>query len=89
MMAAKIRLLFAVFCYFLFSKREFVLRELVNRVVTSRLITWLLCLLRKQRQGLQICLVIYYLALPRSMIVAIEQTASLVGTPAYLIYILF
>ena len=29
---AKIRLLFAVFCYFLFSKRQFVLRELIRRL---------------------------------------------------------
>ena len=74
----------AVFCYFLFSKRHFVLRasssdDLTGRGVTSRLISLftvseLLCLLHKQRgQGLQICVVIYHLALPRSMIVAIEQ----------------
>ena len=73
----------AVFCYFLFSKRHFVLRasssdDLTGRGVTSWLISLftvseLLCLLHKQRQGLQICVVIYHLALPRSMIVAIEQ----------------
>ena len=33
---AKIRLLFAVFCYFLFSKRQFVLRELVRRLNLQR-----------------------------------------------------
>ena len=32
-----------------------------------------LCLLNEQRQGLQICVVIQHVALPRSMIVAIEQ----------------
>ena len=32
-----------------------------------------MCLLHKQRQGLQIRVVIYHLALPRSMIMAIEQ----------------
>ena len=72
-----------MFCYFLFAKRHFVLRasssdDLTGRGVTSRLISLftvseLLCLLHKQRQGLQICVVIYHLALPRSMIVAIEQ----------------
>ena len=75
----------AAFWYFLFSKCHFVLRasssdDLTGRGVTSRLISLfslfislLLCLLHKQRQGLQICVVIYHLHLPRSMIVAIEQ----------------
>ena len=72
----------AVFCYFLFSKRHFVLRaslsdDLTGRGVTSRLmslfISKLLCLLHKQRQWLQICVVIYHLPFPLSMIVAIEQ----------------
>ena len=76
MRATKIRLLF---CYFLFSKCQFVLRELIRRLyltcrgVTSRLVSSLLCLLHEQHQGLQVCVVIQYLALPRSMIVAIEQ----------------
>ena len=73
----------AVFCYFLFSKRHFVLRgsssdDLAGRGVTSRLISLFqylsFCVYStKQRQGLQICVVVYHLALPRSMIVTIEQ----------------
>ena len=52
--------------------------DLTGREVTSPLISLytvseLLCLPHKQRQGLQICVVIYHLALPRSMVVAIEQ----------------
>ena len=74
----------AMFCYFLFAKRHFVLRasssdDLTGRGVTSRLISLftgiskLLCLLHKQCQWLQICVVIYHLAFPLSMIVAIKQ----------------
>ena len=53
-----------MFCYFLFSNSHFVLRasssdDLTCKGVTSRLISlfisWLLCLLHKQRQGLQMC----------------------------------
>ena len=52
--------------------------DVTGRGVTSLLISLftgseLLCLLQKQRQGLQICVVLYHLALPRSMIVAIKQ----------------
>ena len=95
MTAAKIRLLFAVFSsvrvsclYFLFSKKcQFVLCELVRRLystwrgVTSWPVSWLLCLLHKQRQGLQLCVAIYYLALLRSMIVAIEQISFIGWNP--------
>ena len=75
----------AVFCYFLFSKRHFVLRasssdDLTGKGVTSRLISLFisqhLCPLHKQRQGLCGNIPgIYHLALSLSMIVAIEQIA--------------
>ena len=86
----------AVFCYFLFSKRHFVLRaSSPGRGVTSRLIfliiSYRLWLLHKQHQGLQIFVVIYHLALPRSMHDRGERTnlmksASFVETLAYLIH---
>ena len=81
MTAAKIWLLFAVFSYFLFLKRHFVLRASSSDDLTCRshiltpifIYILALCLLHKQNQRLQICVVIYHLALPCSMIVAIEQ----------------
>ena len=87
MTAAKIRLLFAVFsvCFVIFyfgsvsSCSASSSDDRTKLVGESHPDSYLgfLCLLHKQHKGLQICVVIQYLALPRPMIVAISRTNQL------------
>ena len=79
-MAIKIRLLFAVFsvCFVIFYFRSVSSYSASSSDDCTKLVGEShpdsdLRLLNEQRQGLQICVVIQHLALPRSMIVAIEQ----------------
>ena len=79
-------LLFSIFEAPVHAPRARQMTKLIGESHLDSVISWLLCLLHKQLQGVQICVVIYYLALSRSMIIAIKQI-SLVGTPALTSYI--